>query len=358
MVTNLPAEAKAKWIKYMDAKTTEEKIKALQDFLSAVPKHKGTENLVYWAKRRLAELKEEAQLERRKSSSVGRGLQFFVEKEGAGQVVMIGDNQLKNELMRKLTNVKNDPEELPVPGMMKYLDVQIQLVNTPPLIFEARSLIGRILGLAKNADELLIVVRDKTMFDNIKTYLDSNGVTLRKPKGKIVIDRARQGNTGIRIVLMGKLVNTTEDEIRRYLESFGIKNALVKIFGEVTLDDVEREVFQTTIYKPSVTVTLEEFSDPDTIVVKWNDLEKLKESIFRALDVIRVYTKEPGSKPSGEPLVVKRGSTVIDVARKLHNEFAEQFKYAKIWGKSAKFPGQKVGADHILDDGDIVEIHT
>jgi Predicted GTPase len=175
MVTNLPAEAKAKWIKYMDAKTTEEKIKALQDFLSAVPKHKGTENLVYWAKRRLAELKEEAQLERRKSSSVGRGLQFFIEKEGAGQVVMIGDNQLKNELMRKLTNVKNDPEELPVPGMMKYLDVQIQLVNTPPLIFEARSLIGRILGLAKNADELLIVVRDKTMFDNIKAYLDSNG---------------------------------------------------------------------------------------------------------------------------------------------------------------------------------------
>jgi Predicted GTPase len=118
-------------------------------------------------------------------------------------------------------------------------------------------------------------------------------VTLRKPKGKIVIDRARQGNTGIRIVLMGKLVNTTEDEIRRYLESFGIKNALVKIFGEVTLDDVEREVFQTTIYKPSVTVTLEEFSDPDTIVVKWKDLEKLEESIFRALDVIRVYTKEP-----------------------------------------------------------------
>ena len=358
MVTNLPAEAKAKWLKYMDAKTPEEKIKALQEFLSAVPKHKGTENLVYWARRRLAELREEAQLERKKSSSISKGIQFFVEKEGAGQVVLLGDNELKNELMRKLTNVKNDPEELPVPGMMKYLDVKIQLVNTPQLIFEARSLIGRILGLVKNADELLIVVRDKPSFDNIKSFLESNGITLRKPKGKVVIDRYRYGNTGIRIVVMGKLVGTTEDEVRKYLESFGIKSALVKIFGEVTLDDVEREVFQTVIYKPSVTVTLEEFSDPDTIVVKWNELEKIKESVFKALDVIRVYTKEPGSKPSEEPLVLKRGSTVIDAARKLHNELAEQFKYARIWGKSAKFPGQKVGADHVLEDGDIIEIHT
>ncbi|BFH73586.1 TGS domain-containing protein [Sulfurisphaera javensis] len=360
MVTNLPAEAKAKWLKYMDAKTTEEKIKALQEFLSAVPKHKGTENLVYWAKRRLAELKEEAQLERKKSSSLGKGLQFFIEKEGAGQVVLIGNNELRNKLMKILTNVRSDPKELPIPGMMQYQDVKIQLVNPPPLIFEARALVGRILGLIKNADSLLIVVNGKEEFNNIKDFLENNGVYLKKPKGKVIIDRSRYGNSGIRIVVLGKLVNTSEVEVKNYLESFGIKSALVKILGEVTLDDIEKEVFETAFYKQAVVTTNEAFSvDEDAItVVRLSEIEKLKEAIFKSLDVIRVYTKEPGEKPTLEPLTVKRGTTVIEVARKLHNDLAENFKYARVWGKSVKFQGQKVGADYVLEDGDIVEIHA
>ncbi|AHC51293.1 TGS domain-containing protein [Sulfolobus acidocaldarius SUSAZ] len=359
MVTNLPAEAKAKWIKYMDAKTPEEKIRALQEFLSAIPKHKGTENLVYWAKRRLAELKDEAELERRKSSSVKRGLQFFIEKEGAGQVVLLGDYELKNRLMRELTNVKIDPRDLPVPGMMKYLDVQIQLLNTPPLIFEAKSLIGRVLGLTKNSDGILIVVKDKEEYKSIRDNLENNGIFLRKPKGKVIIDRTRYGRLGIRIVNMGKLVNTNEDDVRRYLEGFGIRNALVKIIGEVTLDDIEREVFGTSLYKPAIIVSNEEFTTEEGIlVIRINDTDRLREAIFKILDVIRVYTKEPKDKPSMEPLIVKRGTTVVEVARKLHNELAEGFGYARVWGKSVKFPGQKVGADHVLEDGDIVEIHS
>ncbi|QIW23383.1 TGS domain-containing protein [Sulfolobus sp. S-194] len=358
MVTNLPAEAKAKWLKYMDAKTTEEKIKALQEFLSAVPKHKGTENLVYWAKRRLAELKEEAQLEKKKSSSLGKGLQFFIEKEGAGQVVLLGNNELRNKLMKILTNVKNDPKELPVPGMMEYQDIKIQLINPPPLIFEARALVGKVLGLVKNADSLLIVVKDREEFFNIRDFLENNGIYLKKPKGKVIIDRSRYGNSGIRIVLLGKLIGTNESEVKNYLESFGIKNALVKILGEVTLDDIEKEVFETAFYKQAIIATQEPFSLSDIVVVSLFDIDKLKEAIFRSLDIIRVYTKEPGEKPTSEPLTLKRGSTVIDVARKLHNDLAENFKYARVWGKSVKFQGQKVGADYVLEDGDVVEIHV
>jgi len=88
LVTNLPAEARSKWLRVMEAKTPEEKIRAIQDFLSSVPKHKGTENLVYWAKRRLAELREEAEKQRKKSK--GGGISFFLEKEGAGQVLLLG----------------------------------------------------------------------------------------------------------------------------------------------------------------------------------------------------------------------------------------------------------------------------
>lgn len=360
MVTNLPAEAKAKWLKYMDAKTTEEKIKALQEFLSAIPKHKGTENLVYWAKRRLAELKEEAQLERKKSSSLGKGLQFFIEKEGAGQVVLVGNNELRNKLMKILTNVKSDPKELPVPGMMQYQDVKIQLVNPPPLIFEARALVGKILGLIKNADSLLIVVKNKEEFNSIREFLENNGVYLKKPKGKVIIDRTRYGNSGIRVVVLGKLIDTSEVEVKKYLESFGIKSALVKIFGEVTLDDIEKEVFETAFYKQAVVATQELFqvNEDAVVIVNLTDLEKIREAVFKSLDVIRVYTKEPGEKPTLDPLTVKRGTTVIEVARKLHNDLAENFKYARVWGRSVKFQGQKVGADYILEDGDIIEIHS
>lgn len=358
MVTNLPAEAKAKWLKYMDAKTSEDKIRALQEFLSAIPKHKGTENLVYWAKRRLAELKEEAQLEKKKSSSLGKGLQFFIVKEGAGQIVLIGNNELRNKLMKTLTNVKVDPKDLPLPGMMEYGDVKIQLVNPPPLIFEAKALVGRIVGLTKNADSLLIVVKNKEEFTNIKDFLENNGVYLKKPRGRIIIDRSRHGRAGIRIVVLGKLVNTNENEVKNYIESFGIKSALVKVIGEVTLDDIEREVFETAVYKLGVVATMEPFTLPDIPVISINEIDKLKEELFKSLDVIRVYTKEPGEKPTSEPLTVKRGTTVIDIARKLHNDLAENFKYARVWGKSVKFPGQKVGADHILEDGDVIEIHT
>ncbi|MFN4046490.1 MAG: TGS domain-containing protein, partial [Acidilobaceae archaeon] len=80
--------------------------------------------------------------------------------------------------------------------------------------------------------------------------------------------------------------------------------------------------------------------------------------VFKMLDVIRVYTKSPNKEPDPRPLVVKRGTTVIEVAEMVHERLASSFKYAKIWGKSVKFPGQRVGSDHVVEDGDIVEIHS
>ncbi|MEM2500480.1 MAG: TGS domain-containing protein, partial [Candidatus Bathyarchaeia archaeon] len=87
-------------------------------------------------------------------------------------------------------------------------------------------------------------------------------------------------------------------------------------------------------------------------------LKDLGKILFRMLEIIRVYTKEPSSKePSERPLIVKKGTSVIDVAKKLHSEIYKGFKYARIWGPSAKYPGERVGPSHILMDGDIVEIH-
>ncbi|MQL55861.1 TGS domain-containing protein [Acidianus ambivalens] len=353
MVTNLPAEAKAKWLKVMDAKTPEEKIKAIQDFLSSVPKHKGTENLVYWARRRLAELREESERQRKKKSG---SFSFFVEKEGAGQIIVLGREELKNPLVRKITNVKQDPKDFPIPAMTYYEDVGIQLVNPPPVILDSKLIVSKIIGLIRNTDGLLFVVEDKNEFLKFKEFLESNNILLGKPKGKVIIEKLRSGKEGIRIILLGKLVNTDENEIRKYLQDFGLKSAIVKIIGEVSLDDVEKSIFETVSYKPAVVVSLNPFDYPGIPVI--TKIDNLPKYLFDSLDIIRVYTKEPGEEPSKDPLILKRGSTVLDVAKKLHSSLYENFKYARIWGKSAKFPGQKVGEDHVLEDKDIVEIHT
>jgi len=173
-----------------------------------------------------------------------------------------------------------------------------------------------------------------------------------------LIERAR-GGRGVRIVIMGRLIDTSEQELTKFLEEFGIKSGLIKIIGEVTLDDVEKTLFENVVHKPAVIVTISQIrSDlPMLRIAEEKDLKDLPRMLFESLDVIRVYTKEPGEEPSRDPLVLKRGSTVYDVARTIHSDIPDNLKYAKVSGKSVPFP-QRVGIMHVLEDGDIVELRT
>lgn len=385
MVTNLPAEAKAKWIKVMEARTIEEKIQALEDFLSSVPKHKGTANLRLWATRRLAELRDELELRRRKKA--GRGISFFIEKEGAAQVVVIGlPNSGKSLLVKQLTGAKTVVADypystkIPVPGMLRYEDIYFQLVDTPPIGVQG-GVTNRVIGLVRNSDAVLIVLDNErnTVEDYmvINKLLDEAGIMLNKPRGRVVIERERSGKTGIRVTLMGRLEGTTIDEVRKLLESYRIYNAHVKIYGVADLDDVERAIFENKVYKPSIIVInkaeintkkarseayqLHDINRDIPIIVgsaKLNKgFEKLGEILFNSLELIRIYTKQPNGDISEKPLVLKKGATVYDVAKSIHKDFVEKFLYAKIWGPSAKYPGERVGLDHQVMDKDIVEIH-
>jgi len=383
MVTNLPAEAKAKWIKVMEAKTPEEKIKALEDFLSSVPKHKGTEKLRLWATRRLAELREE--IEERKRKKAGRGLSFFIEKEGDAQVVVIGPpNTGKSLLVNRLTGAKTIVADhpfsttMPVPGMLRYEDVYFQLVDTPPLA-RGSGILNKIIGLVRNADALLIVL-DATReviaeFDDVRNILEDTGILLSKPRGRVVIEAYRSGKQGLRFTLMGKLINGTLDDVRKLLEEYRIHNAHVKIYGEVALDDIEQALFENTAYKPSIVFInkvdlVKDVNSQIEDVVKASNLPVITGSaltgqglgniggvIFNQLELVRVYTKSPNTPPSKKPLVLRKGATIYDVAESIHKDFVKNFLYAKVWGKSAKYPGERVGLDHQVEDRDIVEIH-
>ncbi len=393
MPTNLPAEAKAKWVKYLEARTTEEKIEALEEFLSCVPKHKGTENLRAWVRRKIAELREELE-EKKARKGGGGGPTFFIEKEGAAQVVILGFTKSgKSSVLRLLTNAKPEVSPIPftttfpVPGMMPYQDIQIQLIEAPAFVTGmSKGSVwwgSRVLGLARNADGLIIVL-DATnnpleQLKNIVEELAEVGIHIRKPLGEVLIIKSRDVR-GIRVITYGRLVNCTSDDVRKLLESYRIYNAEVRVFGEVTLDDVEKAIFERITYKPTLVLLNKiDLIDKDyipkiltSILNNYPDIQvtpvsaaerigfnQIPEKVFKMLKIIRVYTKEPNSdSPSPKPMILKEGATVEEAVKKIREEFLKYFKFARIWGPSAKYPGERVGLDHVLMDGDIIEIRT
>ncbi len=384
MPANLTPEAQAKLAEYSQAKTVEEKIRALEEFLKVAPKHKGAENLLYWAKRRLAELREE--LEKQKQRKKGGRSPFTIEKEGAAQIALLGiPNSGKSSLLARLTRAKVEisPRPLttviPVVGMLPYEDINFQLVELPGIMPNV-GWVHRSIGLAKNSDLIAIVV-DMSLnpikqLEYIFKELEDHGLTLRKPQGRVIVERS--GLIGIRILNFGH-ADFSIDELKELLKQYRIHGATVKIFGKVTLEDVEKAILGMNIYKPIVIILnkmdVNGAKEKAQMVEKWlrergydmpvlkvsaktgEGLKDIAPTIFKVLDIIRVYTKKPNAERAERPLVLRRGATVEDVVRSIHSRMLEGFRYAKIWGPSAKYPGERVGLEHILEDGDVVEIH-
>ncbi|MEB3851494.1 MAG: TGS domain-containing protein, partial [Desulfurococcales archaeon] len=326
----------------------------------------------------------------RRRKRVGGGPRIFVEKQGAAQVVMLGPpNSGKSSLLARLTRARPEvapwpfTTQLPQPGMLHYEDVQIQLVDTPPLVLDDpdNAVNNRVVGLARNADALMLVVgldeEDPAgTLARLVGLLEERGVYITRTRGLVRIHKSREV-AGIRVRGSGRLVGFTEDDLRRFLSEYRIYNAIVEIEGDVTLDDVEAAIYQSLVYKPAVILlnkadlpgararaeAARRAAPPDVPVVvasaaTGEGLEGLGRLIFERLGVIRVYTKQPNKEPDPDPLILPAGSTVLDAARRIHSRLVRGFRYAKIWGPSAKYPGQRVGGDHVLADGDIVEIHA
>jgi len=388
MVTNLPAEAKAKWAEVVACRSIPEKIKLMREFISLVPKHKGTSNLLANVRRRIAIL--ERELERKRTRRKGGYGGFSVPKEGAGQIIILGPTNVgRSSLLASLTGAKAEVSPVyfttkkPIVGMLPYRDIQFQLVEAPALVEGAAD--GKmegpqILGLARNSDGLILMI-DLSMdpleeFRMLQSELERAGIMIEKPEGEIEIVR-RSAGVGLQIIGSGVLVGCTLEDVRRLLANYRINSALIKIQGKVTLETLEESLFSSLVYKPTILVA----NKLDTPRAKENlarlktfmkdheipllpisckekvGLEKLGDHIFQMLRIIRVYPKEPGVKePSSKPLVIEEGATVIEAAKKLHSKLYREFRYARIWGPSAKYPGQRVGSSHVLMDGDVIEI--
>jgi ribosome-interacting GTPase 1 len=182
----------------------------------------------------------------------------------------------------------------------------------------------------------------------------------------------------LRIILVGKLLDTSMREVEDLLRSYKVNDAIVRISGEVKLDDVEDAVFESTIYKPALIVAnkldargaqenlgvLKRYVNGKLPVIAVSveqrvGLDDVGKAIFEVLGVIRVYTKEPGMRMDSEhPFALRRGATVGELAKNIHKEFVSNFLFAMVWAKRLRFSPKKVGLSFVLEDGDVVEIHT
>ncbi|MEM0482529.1 MAG: TGS domain-containing protein [Nitrososphaerota archaeon] len=383
MPTNLPAEARHKLAEYQSARTLEEKIEVLRQALSLIPDHKGTEKLRRQLRKRLAELRDE--LEERRAARTGGVSVFSVKKEGWAQVALLGvANSGKSSLFRALTGAPSPVADYPLttqkpyPGMMIYSGCEIQVVDLPALMtegFEETNLASKSIGIARNSDLLAIVLdgsRDPLAeFNAIESLLEEYGLTLKKRRFEVEVERSDSG--GVRVVVMGQ-VEGGREAVKALAQQLGIRSAIIKIVGEVTLDELEEELIRRPEYKKCLVIVnksdiddaradaaVRELEARGFSAVKASassaDLEDVKHKIFKSLDMIRVYTRKDGVI-SERPILLKRGATVSQLAEKIHRDFSEALKYARIWGPSAKVQGEKVGRDHVLEDGDIVELRV
>ncbi len=390
MPTNLPPEAKRKWNEASLARRPQDKLQKLQEFLSLVPKHKGTSRLCAQVKRQMATLRKEIEESRRRRAGRG-GPRFFIEKEGAAQVAILGPTKVgRSSLLASVTNAKVEVSDYPyatqepVPGMLQHEDLQFQLVEAPALVKgsadgEAWGL--QTLGLARNADGLILMVdlskNPRKQLSLIIDELEKARILTQRPRAKVEIEREHVG-AGLRMILLGQLMDCTIQDVETLLKGYRIHDAVVKIQGEATLDDVEDAIFENTVYRPAIVVankldTVEATKNLEELKTFLDDkytlltvsckntlgFEELGAQLFRALDIIRIYTKEPAKKEaSPKPFVLKRGATVADLAKLIHTDFYKHLSYAKVWAKRLRFSPQKVGASFVLDDRDIAELHV
>jgi len=327
MPANLTPQYLEAELRFKQAKTAEEKIKALEVMMAIIPKHKGTEKLRAQHKARMAKLKEEQQ----RKPALGKAEQIYtVKREGAGQVVLLGlPNSGKSTLLSQITHAFSEVADYPfttqrpIPGMMPFENIQVQLVDTPPIQWDHVE--AGFSNLVRNADALVLILdlTDDPVFqmevlEEELTRMKVSAVT----RGQAPL--LSEGWAHRKGLLLGN-----KCDVKNAMEGYRVLTAR---YGNV-------------------------FSHLPISAREGMNFEEVKKEVYQLLDIIRVYTKVPGREADlSEPVILKKESTIEDVGLSIHKDFVAQLKYARIWG-SGKFNGQMVKRDFRVREGDVIEFH-
>jgi ribosome-interacting GTPase 1 len=327
MPANLPPQYFDAEKRFREAKTPEGKVEALEEMLTIMPKHKGTDKLRADLRRKISKFKTQSQQKKGVSRHESA---YSIDKEGAAQVVVIGPaNVGKSSLIASLTNASPEVADFPhstwkpTPGMASFENIQFQLVDTPP-ISQAHMEPG-LADLIRRADILIILL---DLHGDALEQLESTLFLLRElrvfPEGDPIPEDLKKPPFIKKVLLVVNKMDQEEDE-----EDY----------------EVFLELSETSL--PSLGISAR---------TKRN-LTAFIERIFHISGIIRVYTKAPGKEPDlSAPFVLAKDSTLEHLAAKIHKDFLDKLKFAKLWGRDV-YDGQMVQRDYVLQDGDVVEMH-
>ncbi|MDQ5842294.1 MAG: GTP-binding protein [Thermoproteota archaeon] len=368
-----------------------EKIKEIQDQIHRTQINKATEFHIGLLKAKIARLKREMQdnVHSKTMHSGGENIGFDVRKAGDATVVLIGLPSVgKSTLLNSLTNAKSRVASYQfttltaVPGMMHHRGAKIQILDLPGIIEGASGGKGfgkRVLSVARGADLVLIVldVFQPHHLSVLKKELWEAGIRLDEQPPNISIEKTSMGGVSVNAQVP---IKTSERLIKEIMRLYGLHNGRLIIREPNLTDDQLIDVLNgNRIYVPSLTVLnkidlvsasfVQEIkskivgadnNNNNFIAISADsgiNIDALKEAIYQRLEFIRVYMRPKGGETDfREPLIIKKGATVEDICNKIHRNMAKNFRYGLVWGKSAKFAGQKVGLDHKVVDEDILTI--
>lgn len=359
----------------------DKQISELQDELRKTKYNKATQGHIGIVKAKIAQLrqKQEERVQKRTGKSAHG---YSVRKSGDGTVLLLGfPSAGKSTLLNIITGANSEVGAYDfttlsvIPGMLQYKQAKIQILDVPGIVSGAASGKGRgreVLTVIQNADLVLIVidVNHPEHYPAILREVWEARIRLNKTKPEVYIKKKSKG--GIQI---GKTVHLEVDDetIKKVLREFKIVNADVLIRSLLDVDDFIDCIEGNKKYVPAITcITKVDLATADQVsnikkelnadiavsAAQNLNIETLKDIIFNKLDFIRIYLKEPKKEADmNEPLIIFRNATIRNICEKVHKDFAAKFKFARVWGKSTKFPGQKLMLNHTLADQDILEIH-
>ncbi len=365
MPTNVTVEYALAEKAFREAKTPEEKLRALERMYAEVPKHKGTENLRKEIKKKIAYWKK--QIEQKKKKATRKSFSIVKETYAIGIVGKV--NVGKSLLMKKLTNANTIvasyefSTKQPVVGMMPILDTKLQVIDFPPLFENVafNDSLRQFFSPLRICDLLLIVIFDPSDFNDIKQELDNFKIILGKRKSVRIKKSHHLEIHGWQLIK-----DASYNDIVSVVKENGLHNSIIMIDEPMSMKEFVLALDPSYYFVDYILIQnhfddIEEFFDENIYhvnLLKENEFKKLKELIWKKMNLIRIYTRDKMGHVSKEPIVLKKNSKLSDLAETIHKDFIKKFRYAKVWGKSAKFDGQIVGLDHQLEDGDIIEFFT
>ena len=358
--------------------TIEEQIKELEEQISKTKYNKATEGHIGKLKAKIARLSEE---EEKRRASKGPTKGFYVKKAGNATVALVGFPSVgKSTLLNQLTGAKSEVGAYHfttldvVPGVMEYNHAKIQILDMPGLIKDASRGKGRgreVIAAARSADVILLVVDIfNPNMDVLFRELYNAAIRLNQKKPDVVITHSDHG--GIQVKPTLKLTKITVETIKDMTAAYGHVNATVVVREDIDVEQMLDVLAGNRVYikavmainkvdlaKPGQLEAVQEMHKKYRTVpisaATGQGMPELKQALYDTIDMIRIFLKPQGQEADLDiPLIVKRGNTIGDVCELIHRDFKNNFRYAMVWGKSAKFPGQTVGMHHVVADEDIV----